>query len=141
MAANPVLPRPMDALAGCVWLPRIIAKARLLRSGRLPEEYASRFCHPTGVDWQFLSFFGLNRDAVSQAAALPDDGVARWFSSLPGATAGRIAEWNRIAPNLGRPGFPMADRLPVALATTYASVAHLKPKTVFEALDADENPA
>jgi hypothetical protein len=53
------LPSPMEKLAGCVWLPRIIAKARLLKRGELAPDYVPRFCHPTGIDGQFISFFML----------------------------------------------------------------------------------
>lgn len=135
------LPRPTDTLAGCIWLPRIIAKARLLSSGALPEEYASRFCHPTGVDGQFLSFFGLSRDEVFRAAAFPDEEISRWFLNLGSAANGGVEKWNHIAVNLGRPGYPMSERLPVALSTTYRHLSHLRLETVFAALDADEGPA
>jgi hypothetical protein len=62
------LPTPYNTLANCVWLPRILAKARLLKSGNLPQDYAARFCNPTGVDGQFLLHFNLNRDDVLSAA-------------------------------------------------------------------------
>ena len=62
------LPPPRATLAGCMWLPRIIAKARLLQSGALPSEYETRFCHPTGVDAQFLKFFGLEKEDILSAA-------------------------------------------------------------------------
>lgn len=39
------LPSPYQTLANCAWLPRIIAKARLLNAASLPDEYAARFCH------------------------------------------------------------------------------------------------
>jgi hypothetical protein len=63
------LPSPRATLGGCMWLPRIIAKARLLESGALPAEYADRFCHPTGVDAQFLRFFELNRRTLKEPPA------------------------------------------------------------------------
>jgi len=130
------IPGPREELAGCVWLPRLLKKARLLKIGSLPPDYAARFCHPTGVDGHFLSHFGLTREAVLDLAELPDSEAAACFLSR--STSERIEQWNRIAVNLGRPGFPMADRLPAALATSYQ---HLDPRritTVFEALEADE---
>jgi len=130
------LPRPSEKLAGCVWLPRILAKARLLRRGGLPEDYAARFCHPKGVDGVFLSHFGLSREAIVSAAALPDEKAAEWFASSNSAE--RLEQWNLIAVNLGRPGYPMAERLPVALATTYKHVDSSGLTTVFEVLEADE---
>lgn len=132
-----MLPRPSDQLAGCVWLPRILAKARQLAAGALPDDYAKRFCHASGVDGQFLRFFALTRDEVVTAAALSDVAAAAWFLSAPGR-ASRVAEWNHLAMNLGRPGFPMAERLPIALATTYRHLGDQKFATVFDVLNADE---
>lgn len=130
------IPCPRETLAGCIWLPRILAKARLLKSGDLPPDYAARFCHPGGVDGQFLGYFGLTREDMLAAAEWQDDKVVAWFQSRNGFES--IKAWNRIAVNLGRPGFPMAERLPVALATIYQ---HINPQgitTVFEVLEADE---
>lgn len=131
------LPRPTESLAGCVWLPRIIGKARLLSQNTLPPEYAARFCHPSGVDGQFLAFFALTREELVPISERSDEEVAQWFLSSSARRA-QIAEWNRVAVNLGRPGFPMAERLPVALATSYQHLAGQKLETVFEVLEADE---
>lgn len=131
------LPKPTDALADCVWLPRILKKARLLTAGALPAEFAERFCHPSGVDGEFLRFFDLTIEDILRLSALTDPEVVEWFHADPSRNA-KIPEWNRVAQNLGRPGFPMADRLPVALSRTYRHVAHLNPQTVFEVLEADD---
>jgi hypothetical protein len=138
MSPSHRLPAPRDRLAGCIWLPRIIAKARLLLAGRLPADYAERFCHPTGVDGQFLSFFGLDRAALLAVADESDDAVAAWFAARPAASSARIAEWNELSVNLGRPGFPMANRLPIAKATSYKYLNTGEMETVFEVLEADE---
>jgi Domain of unknown function (DUF5069) len=45
-----VIPAPRERLAGCIWLPRIIAKARLQQLGQLPREYQARFGAPSSVD-------------------------------------------------------------------------------------------
>ncbi len=132
------LPPPRARLAGCVWLSRLLAKARLAARNELPPEYAARFCHPTGVDGEFLAFFGLTRGQIETMAATGDDEAARVFLGLPSADEVHIAEWNRLAVNFGRPGYPMADRFPIAMATTYRHLAHLQPATVFAALEADE---
>jgi hypothetical protein len=132
------LPAPEAELAACVWLPRIIAKARALKAGTLTEEYAVRFGAPDGVDGFFLNFFGLKKEQIQQAAELSDAAVAEWFRALPGVTAQRIAEWNHTAVNLGRPGFPFAERLPLALKTKYRNVADRGVQTIFEMLGADE---
>src|SRR5258708_269863 len=107
------LPLPEAQLAGCVWLPRIIAKARAIQNRNPREEYAIRFGAPDGVDGVFLRFSDLTKDQITAVADQPDAAVARWFESLPSVTAKRIEEWNCVGINLGRPGFPLSDRLPV----------------------------
>jgi hypothetical protein len=132
------LPAPRDQLAGCIWLPRITAKARLFQSGQLPPEYAARFGVRDGVDEVFLRYFGIDRQTLIAASGGTDAQVAAWFLALPGATPERIGDWNHIAVNLGRPGFPLEARFPVGLATTYAHLAPLKPDSIFAMLEADE---
>jgi hypothetical protein len=133
-----VIPAPRDRLANCIWLPRIIAKARMLRVGQLPPEYAARFGAPSSVDEVFLAHFGITKDQIVAASNRPDGEVAAWFSSLPRATPQRVLGWNEIAVNLGKPGFPLEARFPIGLATTYAHIAHLKPESIFDMLEADE---
>jgi hypothetical protein len=130
------LPRPTEKLAGCVWLPRILAKARQLQGSGLPPDYAASFCNPKGVDGVFLAHFGLNRDDILSTAALTDEKAAEWFLSR--TTAERIAQWNHTALNLGRPSYPIGERFPLALATTYQHVDSRGLTTVFEVLEADE---
>lgn len=132
------LPSPETQLANCIWLPRIIAKARALKAGQLPEPYVPRFCAPDGVDGQFLSFFGLKKDQIVQAAELGDAAIVQWFEGLPTVNSARIAEWNHIAINLGRPGFPLADRLPIAPGSKYEHLVGRGLQTIFEVLRADE---
>lgn len=130
------LPSPYDALAGCVWLPRILAKARLLATGGLPAEYEARFGHPTGVDGQFMGWFGLTREEIVAAASDPDEAAAGWFTGR--FTAEQINGWNHIARNLGRPGFPMEERLPIAKATSYVHLDTTGIDNVFDVLVLDE---
>jgi hypothetical protein len=132
------LPPPESPLAGCVYLPRIIAKARAFKAGVLPQEYAVRFGAPDSVDGLFLEFFGLSAKQITEAAELSDAAVETWFASVPFVDAQRIQQWNHTAVNLGRPGFPMAERLPVALSTKYKHVADSGSETIFEMLNADE---
>lgn len=132
------LPTPYDTLANCVWFPRILAKARLLKSGHLPPDYVARFCIPTGVDGQFLLHFNLNRDDILSAAELSDEQVPAWL--LARTNPDRIEQWNNIASNLGRPGYPLAERLPIGLATTYKHLADRGFTTIFELIEADEKP-
>jgi hypothetical protein len=133
------LPPPRASLAGCMWLPRILAKARLLQSGALPPDYAARFCHPTGVDGQFLSFFGLTKDDILAVGRLADDAAALRFEKLTSSRPGIISQWNDLAQNLGKTGFPMAERLPVALASIYQNLDPAKIGSIFEAIEADES--
>ncbi len=135
------LPRASEKLAGCVWFPRILAKARLLQQGALPPDYAANFCHPKAVDGLFMLHFGLNREDVLSAAAMSDEDAAKWFLSRAPDSTKRIEEWNQIGPNLGRPGYPLAERFAVALATTYKHVDPRGLTTVFEVLEADEKNA
>ena len=130
------LPSPTEELAGVVWLPRILAKARQLQGGVLQEDYAASFCNPKGVDGVFLAHFGLSREAILSAAALTNAKAAERFLSR--TTTEQRAHWNHTALNLGRPGYPMAERFPVALATTYKNVDARGFSTVFEVLEADE---
>jgi Domain of unknown function (DUF5069) len=133
------LPRPRETLAGCVWLPRILAKARLLQAGGLPPDYVANFCHPQRIDGLFLAHFGLSREDITSAAAWTNERVAAWF--LDRNPAGRIEQWNETALNLGCPGYPLAERLPMVLATTYKNVAGRGLTTVFEVIEADEKDA
>jgi uncharacterized protein DUF5069 len=132
------LPLPEAQLAGCVWLPRIVAKARAIQAGTLSEEYAIRFGAPDGVDGVFLRFFELTKEQIAAAAHHPDVAVERWFVNLPTVSAKRIEEWNHVGMNLGRPGFPLADRLPIGPTSKYAHLAERGIQTIFEMLRADE---
>jgi hypothetical protein len=133
------LPTPHNQLGGCLWLPRIMAKARLLQAGRLPDEYSTRFCAPNGVDGHFTTFFSLTREDVLDAALLGEDEVLPWFMALPIVNPASIQEWNHIAENLGRPGYAMDDRLPLAKTTTYADLDTSQVETIFQLIELDES--
>jgi hypothetical protein len=132
------LPSPREKLAGCVWLARIVAKARCAVAHQLPPEYEARFCHPTGTDGQFIAFFGVTREDILGVSGKSDDQIGAWFIGRPGSSPARIEEWNHLAVNFGRPGFPMEGRVPIALSTTYKHLAGRKIETIFELLEADE---
>lgn len=149
------LPSPRDQLADCVWLPRILAKARLLKTGKLAPDYAARFGHASGVDGQFLAFFRLTQEDILAVCELGAPAIINWFHQRlpvrPATTADgettpttyasaiqQIDAWNHIAVNLGREGFSMAERLPIALSTTYKHLQGQPFATVFEVLEADE---
>lgn len=130
------LPSPYDTLAGCVWLPRILAKARLMLARELPADYEPRFCHPTGVDGEFQRAFGLTKEEILAAAAGTDEEAAVWFSGR--FSSEEIERWNHTARNLGRPGFPLEERLPIGKATTYAHLDTSEIDNVFDMIVLDE---
>lgn len=132
------LPAPRDTVAGCMWLPRLLAKARAHRAGTLPPAYARPFGHAAATDGQFLGFFGLTVDQVLEGAAQPPEQDAAWFLGLPGVNADRIAAWNELAQNLGKPGYPMHERFKWALVHLYGHLDRTRVGSVFEALEADE---
>lgn len=134
------LPPPRAQLAGCVWLPRFLAKARLHLAGKLEPAYERAFCYPTGVDGNFLRFFELEKEDVLDGVAASGDDTAfgAWFMAQPNVFAAKIAAWNEVAVNLGRPGYPMEQHFQRALQTGYAHLAAKKPETVFAVLELDE---
>ncbi len=118
---NEPLPKPTEILAGCVWLPRFIAKARRHAAGELKDDYLLAFCHPRGVDGRFLAHFDLEQEATLSAIVNCTDvqEVERWFKAQPSVTAERIAAWNELAPKIGSPGHPGERELKFILRRTY----------------------
>jgi hypothetical protein len=105
------LRRPTDdSVAGCVWLARILDKARCHLAGTLHPDFVTPFCHPIATDGAFLTHFALSKDELLAAVreAGPDDvHIARWFLARAASAADRIAAWNTLAPHIGKPGYPM----------------------------------
>ena len=138
---NPPLPAPRDeSRAGCVWLARFLAKARLLLADQLPPDYVERFGHPEGVDGHFFRFFGVGHEQfMDEIRREPsDDAVAAWFLALPGTDAGRVAAWNAFAERLGQPGHSMADRLQEVLPKMAGRFDASKIHSIFDLITADE---
>lgn len=132
------LPAPTDTLAGCMWLPRLLAKVRASLEGTLPPDYAGVLGHPLGMDGAFMSTFGLTLDEVIAAAARPASQDEAWFWGLPGVNAARIEAWNAQAPHLGGVGQPMAKQLAWALATYRPDLDPARVPTIFALLAIDE---
>ena len=86
-----------------------------------------------------MRFFNLRKKDIINASRDTDEHVALWFGILTAARPSLIAQWNELAQNLGRPGYPMADRLPIALATSYKHLKASKFSSVFEVIEADED--
>ena len=140
---NPPLPAPRETLDGCVWLPRFLAKARLLLADRLPPDYVERFGHPEGVDGNFFRFFGVTHEQMMDARRreASDAAFAAWFLALPGIDQARVQAWNRFAEALGQPGQPMADRLKETLPKMAGRFDTSEIRSIFDLITADEaNP-
>ena len=135
-----MLPTPRAKLAGCVWLPRIVSKARFTEIGRLPPENAARFCHPEGVDGHFLRTFAMTREELMDAVRRhrSDSEISAWFRARPGVDLKHIARWNTLAENLGKPGYPMADRFVSSLATVFPNIDPLTVDSIFDLITLDE---
>lgn len=104
------LRRPTATLADCVWLPRFIDKTRHHLAGTLEPDFVRPYCHPLATDGAFLSHFGLAKDEIVEVIRLSggdDAPVAAWFLGRPGVTPVTIQAWNTLAPQLGKPGFPV----------------------------------
>ena len=137
---NPPLPTPRATLDGCVWLPRFLAKARLLLADQLPPDYVERFGHPDGVDGNFFRFFGLTHEQIMDAVRRDpaDARVAAWFLALPGIDLARIAAWNDFAEKLGQPSYPMANRLLEVLPKMADRLDVTRIHSIFDLITADE---
>jgi hypothetical protein len=102
------LRRPEDRLAGCMWLPRFIDKARHHVAGTLAQDYQRAFCSPLGIDGVFFAHFALSKDEVIEVVRREksDEAIAAWFVARAESSEEKIRAWNELAPNIGRPGFP-----------------------------------
>jgi hypothetical protein len=120
------LRRPTDKLAGCVWLPRFIDKARHHQAGTLHPDFVRPFCHPLATDGLFLAHFELGKDEIIQVIAESngsDESVAEWFQSRAQYTPEKVAAWNELAPNIGKDGYPAHRGFLWILKQYYGGVA------------------
>ena len=137
------LRRPSARLVDVCWLPRFIDKARAHLDGTLPPEYARRFGDSKGIDGVFLRHFGLEKEAFVEAvrtAAGSDIAVAKWFYHQPGVTDAKVNEWNRTAPEIGRPGQVGYELLQFVTQKIYKDAPYTGVESVFEVIEADESP-
>ena len=70
-----------ESLGGYILLPRLIDKVRLLAQGQLPQAYAANVLKAGfTLDGQFLTFTGLNAEALRQMilSSRTDDEVLAW---------------------------------------------------------------
>ena len=135
------LRRPTARLADVCWLPRFIDKARAHLDGTLPPEYARRFADSKGIDGVFMRHFGLTKEALIEAVRASngsDIAVAKWFYAQPGVTDDKVNEWNRTAPEIGRPGNPGFEVFQWAVQNIYKAAPYSGVESVFEVIEADE---
>lgn len=135
-----ILPHPSHQLAGCSWLPRFSAKVRLSLAKRLPFAYRLALASPVDIDRFFLRHFRLSRQqffrAVEQSS--DDEALVRWFRSQPTVTETSIKLWNRLAPRLGKKGYPgYLTRHLVKWVLYPKSIVH-PVQSLFEAIEQDE---
>ena len=134
--------RPTDMLAGCVWLPRFIDKARHQQAGTLHADFVRPFCHPLATDGVFLSHFEIDKNEILRVIADSkgsDEHVANWFQGRPQCTPEKVGEWNFLAPNIGRKGFPVHRGFLWVLKQYYGGVVpDPRVDTAFTAIAFDE---
>ena len=119
------LRRPTARLADCVWLPRFIDKARHHLAGTLDPDFTRPFCHPLATDGVFLGHFELSKDEILEVIARShgDDAVvSEWFCQRPQYNTAKVAAWNELAPNIGKPGFPVHRGFSWMLRQLYGGV-------------------
>lgn len=136
------LRRPNETLAGCVWLPRFIDKARHCKAGTLEAEYERPFGHPLATDGVFFSHFQIDKTEILQVieGSNGDDRVVvRWFEARPQFTGEAVKAWNELAPNIGKKGYPAHRGFLWILQRYYGGTApDPRVDSVFTAIAYDE---
>ncbi|AOS44372.1 hypothetical protein Verru16b_01434 [Lacunisphaera limnophila] len=136
------LRRPSDKLAGCVWLPRFIDKTRYYLAGTLEPDFVLPYCHPVATDGAFLKHFGIQKQEIIEVIRLSsgsDAPVGEWFQGRSACSANHVEAWNALAPNLGRPGFPVHRGFQFLLKTYYGGdIPDPRVDSVFTVIAFDE---
>lgn len=136
-----IYPRsPYDtSVAGTMHWGRLIDKIRQNLSGNLPAEFVSALGHAQGVDGHFLTHFDLTLELVTEAVTdKTDTELASWLEREVEDFHTKRSSWNELAPNLGRPGFPMDRMLKIAMKRIYKEFAWSPGMSVFELIELDE---
>ena len=131
---------PTDQIAGCCWLPRIADKAHAYLAGEMPFLYRAAFLSRIGVDGYFLRHFSFSRQQfLAGVQASPNDAALEsWFLSQPKVTVTTIADWNRLAPALGRKGHPGYLTRHLVKWLLYPKSVTKPVDSLFEAIEQDE---
>ena len=113
-------------LAGIVWLPRFVDKARHHLAGSLHPDFSRPFCHPLATDGVFLAHFEIDRNEILWVIADSrggDEPIGGWFMQRPQCSTERVREWNSLAPNIGKEGYPVRRGFLWVLRHYYGGVA------------------
>ncbi|MFT3783932.1 MAG: DUF5069 domain-containing protein [Nibricoccus sp.] len=133
--------RPTDRLADCLWLARLVEKVRLHLAGELDKDFQMPFGNRRATDGIFLEHFGLTKDEIIEAvraAGEDDEQVATWFLQRVQEANEKIARWNKIAFQLGRPGLPGERVLSWAKKNLYKNGDDPRVDSIFRMIAADE---
>ena len=108
--------------------------------GTLPEEFHRYLFHPKGLDGVFLNYFGLTKEDIVEAVQRfqdDDSGIESWFNHRVGSDQRFRTDWNDLALNLGKTGYPMAESFPKAKKDIH-NCDDPSIDTCFKLLDWDE---
>ncbi len=134
------LRRPIDELASCCWLARMVDKVRASQHGDFPLLYRVSLGSPIGVDGYFLRHFGLSfrqfRNAVIENKN--DENLAQWFLNQPGVNSSIIASWNAYGPKIGTPGYPASLLRHFIKWFVYPKSIRYPVNSLFEMIEQDE---
>ena len=67
-----------------------------------------------------------------------DEAVAEWFLRRPDSSEERVAAWNALAPNIGKPGFPAHRTFAWGLKNIYIGCTDPRVDSGFTAIAWDE---
>src|SRR5438105_6021107 len=132
---------PFEKLAECYYLARFLDKIRLELIGQLSEDYRAYLFHPHGVDTKFLNCFGLTKEEMieaTKASGMDDSKMAAWFEERTGLSKEKRSNWNELAVNLGKQGYPMVKTLIWAKQNLMPRCTDPTIDTVFKAIEWDE---
>jgi len=133
-----IYPRsPRETMAGWVYLPRFVDKARLHLAGKLHKDYQENFTK--GFDGAWLKSSGVTAEQFIDVVknSITDGQVADWVSKNVKRTDAQKAEFNNFVLNRGRDADDVRERLKMRLKE--ANLSHRTDiETFVDFIDADE---
>lgn len=124
-------------MAGWVYLPRFVDKARLHLAGKLHKDYQENFTK--GFDGAWLKSSGVTAEQFIDVVknSITDGQVADWVSKNVKRTDAQKAEFNNFVLNRGRDADDVRERLKMRLKE--ANLSHRTDiETFVDFIDADE---